>query len=141
MAFALVDGFFGEYYFLSNFSSEGGVKPTVEHWYQAAKTQDAAEVEFIMSAETPGLAKKRGRRCTLVSNWEDIKVEVMRDLLYTKFEEPEICAKLVATNPRELIETNDWGDDFWGDCSGHGENMLGQLLEEVRQWYTSITHE
>jgi hypothetical protein len=63
----------------------------------------------------------------------------MRDLLYQKFEEPTIKAKLVATNPSELIEGNNWGDDFWGDCSGNGQNMLGQLLEEVRQWYLAIT--
>lgn len=132
MPYAPIDGFVGEYYFLSNFSDEGGLKPTLEHWFQAAKTEDAAEIEFIMSADTPGLAKRRGRRATLVSDWEKIKIDVMRQLLYEKFEEPTIRAKLVATNPRELIEVNDWGDDFWGDCSGHGKNVLGQLLEEVR---------
>jgi hypothetical protein len=31
MGYAPIDGFFGEYYFLSNFSDEGGVHPTVEH--------------------------------------------------------------------------------------------------------------
>ena len=139
MAWAPIEGFFEQYYWLSNFSEEGGLKPTLEHWYQAAKTADEAEFEFIMSAETPGLAKKRGRRCTLVPDWEDIKVDVMRELLYAKYEEPEIRAKLVATNPRELIEFNDWGDDFWGVCTDAGLNMLGQLLEEVRQWYTAIT--
>lgn len=141
MPYAPIEGFFDQYHFLSNFSEEGGVQPTVEHWYQAAKTEDAAEIEFIMSAETPGLAKKRGRRCTLVSNWEEIKIDVMRDLLYDKFEEPEIRAKLVATNPRELVEVNDWGDDFWGFCTEKGQNHLGKLLEEVRQWCLSITPE
>lgn len=139
MAYAPIEGFFDQYHFLSNFSEEGGVRPTVEHWFQAAKTEDAAEAEFILSAGTPGLAKKRGRRATLVADWEDIKVEVMKELLYQKFGDPEIKAKLIATNPRELIEFNDWGDDFWGVCTNAGQNILGRLLEEVRQWYTSIT--
>lgn len=139
MGYAPIDGFFGEYYFLSNFSDEGGVQPTVEHWYQAGKAVRAGDAEKIMAAATPGQAKKLGRRVKLRSDWEEIKIDFMRELLYEKFEEPTIRAKLMATHPRELIEANDWGDDFWGDCSGNGKNVLGDLLEEVRQWYTSIT--
>src|ERR1700677_490324 len=138
MPFAPVDGFFEEYFFLSNFSEEGGVHPTVEHWYQAGKAARAGDAEKIMAAATPGQAKKLGRRVKLRSDWEEIKVGFMRELLYEKFEEPTIRAKLIATHPRALIETNNWGDDFWGDCSGKGKNVLGELLEEVCQWYTAI---
>jgi hypothetical protein len=139
MPYAPIGGFFDDYYFLSNFSDEGGVQPTVEHWYQAGKAASEEAAAKIMAAPTPGKAKKLGRRCKLRPDWEDIKVDFMRELLYEKFEEPTIRAKLMATHPRELIEVNDWGDDFWGDCSGNGQNMLGQLLEEVREWYTSVT--
>jgi ribA/ribD-fused uncharacterized protein len=139
MGFAAIEGFFEEYYFLSNFSDEGGVQPTVEHWFQAGKAASEDEAAKIMTAPTPGKAKKLGRRCKLRTDWEEIKIEFMRSLLYEKFAEPTIRAKLEATHPRELVECNDWGDDFWGVCTDRGKNVLGQLLEEVRQWYISIT--
>jgi hypothetical protein len=138
MSFAPIEGFFGEYHFLSNFSEEGGVKPTVEHWFQAGKAARAGDGEAIMASDTPNEAKWLGQWIDLRSDWEEIKVGFMRELLYEKFEKPTIQAKLIATHPRVLIETNDWGDDFWGDCSGNGKNVLGELLEEVRQWYTSV---
>lgn len=138
MPYAPIEGFFDEYYFLSNFSNEGGVQPTVEHWFQAGKTDDAHLRDRIMKAPTPGKAKRLGRKVALRSDWEKIKVDFMRELLYEKFEEPTIRAKLVATHPRELMECNDWGDDFWGVCTDKGQNILGQLLEEVRLWYISI---
>lgn len=139
MSFAPIEEFREEFYFLSNFSDEGGVQPTVEHWFQAGKAVRAGDAERIMAASTPGRAKKLGRHVKLRSDWEEIKIDFMRQLLYEKFEEPEIKAKLVATNPRELIEGNNWGDDFWGVCTEAGQNHLGLLLEEVRQWYTAIS--
>lgn len=138
MAYAPIEGFGGEYRFLSNFSEEGGVRPTVEHWFQACKTANSDLAERILKAPTPGKAKRLGREVDLVPDWEQIKVDIMRELLYEKFEEPAIRAKLVATHPRELVEVNSWGDDFWGVCTDKGQNVLGQLLEEVRQWYTAI---
>lgn len=96
MGYAPIEGFFEEYYFLSNFSEEGGVQPTVEHWYQAGKAANENEAAKIMAAPTPGKAKKLGRRCKLRPDWEEIKVDFMRELLYEKFEEPTVRAKLVA---------------------------------------------
>jgi len=62
-----VRAFVGQYAFLSNFYRapvmlDGVGYPTVEHAYQAAKTGDPKEREWVRSAPSPGEAKRRGRR-------------------------------------------------------------------------------
>ncbi len=45
---------------------------------------------------------------------------------------------LLATGSAELIEGNDWGDDYWGRATPQGKNHLGvvlmQVREELRDW-------
>jgi N-glycosidase YbiA len=138
MSKVVIDSFEGEYRFLSNFSYEGGVKPTVEHHYQATKTHSKTQQAQIMMAKTPGIAKKLGRKVTLCEDWEKIKTEVMLSLLLQKFAEPEIQEKLLATGDAALIEGNWWGDTYWGVCNGEGENWLGQILMIVRDCYREL---
>jgi len=126
-----------EYAFLSNFywseiEYEGVLFPTVEHAFQAAKTMDIDERRKISATPAPGSAKRLGRRVKLRSDWERIKVGLMRDLLRIKFSDPDLAARLLATGSADLIEGNNWNDTFWGVCRGRGRNMLGQLLMEVR---------
>jgi hypothetical protein len=113
--------------------------PTVEHAYQAAKSLDPAEREKIRGASTPGLARKMGRKLTPRLDWADIKVGVMRDLVWQKFEgRADLQRLLMATGGADLVEGNTWHDNFWGDCrcprcqGVTGENWLGRLLMEVR---------
>ena len=125
------------YDFLSNFHAaavrlDGVEYPTVEHAYQAAKTLDDAERAHVRSAPTPAEAKQRGGEVTLRPGWNDIKVDVMRDLLQQKFAGGILRDRLLATAPRVLIEGNTWGDRFWGVYHGEGQNRLGRLLMEVR---------
>lgn len=128
----IIDDFDGEYRFLSNFSSEGGIKPTVEHHYQAWKAIYPEEYWEVLAASTPGKAKKLGRKVLLKPDWEDIKLQVMLDFLMVKFDEPNVKAKLLATGDAKLIEGNTWGDTYWGQVNGKGENWLGLTLEMVR---------
>lgn len=139
-----IESFKGEFRFLSNFypavvqattSRFPNMFRTVEHAYQASKTLILSEFNWVWRSNTPGIAKKRGQQVTLRSGWDDIKVNVMRDLLWLKFtEHPELRAKLLATEGVELVEGNTWGDTFWGvDLkTGEGENHLGKLLMETR---------
>jgi N-glycosidase YbiA len=133
-----IDAFTGPHFFLSNFSEspvefEGDLYPTVEHAYAAAKTQEPDERERIRFATTPGEARRIGRQITLRSGWDDVRVEVMRDLLAKKFAAgSELALKLQATGSAELREGNTWGDRFWGVCRGQGRNQLGQLLTQRR---------
>ena len=122
---------------LSNFHRslqvvDGVFYPTNEHYYQSMKTKDPDLKRWIMSAPTPFLAMKAGRSLRegkeLVSNWEDIKVEVMLKGLRAKFSNPKLRDMLLATGDSVLME-NSQTDMFWG---GRGKNMLGKLLMQVR---------
>lgn len=136
-----INDFDGEYRFLSNFYPDN--HDTLEHKYQAAKTDDPKEKARILGAPTPGKSKSAGRKATMRADWDDIKVSVMRELLAEKFSDPELRQKLLDTGDNELVEGNYWHDTFWGVCTGTkkcrrgpheptGDNWLGRLLMELR---------
>jgi ribA/ribD-fused uncharacterized protein len=132
-----IDSFSGKYRFLSNFYSidvgyEGVIYPSVEHAYQAAKTLNVGLRSAIRMAGNPGAAKKMGQAVLLRPEWEDVKVEIMAELLARKFAHPGLRASLLATGDEELIEGNTWGDTVWGVCNGVGTNYLGRLLMDLR---------
>ena len=133
-----IDRFSGEYAFLSNFYPSSVTDyiytyPTVEHAYVAFKTIDVGLKKKISEIPLPGQAKKFGRKLQLRADWENIKVPVMILLLEQKFSIPELRQKLIETDGMELIEGNTWGDRFWGVCNGKGENMLGNILMNIRE--------
>jgi ribA/ribD-fused uncharacterized protein len=129
-----INEFQGEYRFLSNFWPLKDGK-TVEHYFQSSKTLSRLEWWRVYNAETPGQAKRLGRTVTLREDWDDVKNEMMLNLLRVKFSDPELGALLVATGDEELIEGNHWGDTYWGvDLkTGEGDNFLGRLLMKVRE--------
>lgn len=136
----MIDKFDGDYAFLSNFypssifdSNDGFIYPTVEHFFQAKKSVILKERELISKADTPGQAKRMGRKVQLRSDWEDIKLLVMEDALRRKFSKQRFKVALLATGDEELVESNYWGDTFWGVCNGIGENNLGKLLMKIRE--------
>lgn len=134
----IIDSFRGEFDFLSNFYPsviyvDGERYPTVEHAYQAAKTNDPWSKRMIRNADTPAKAKALGKGVPLRSDWDDVKVKVMRSLLRKKFENPFMAPRLLETGDARLIEGNTHGDVFWGVCRGQGENVLGTLLEDLRE--------
>lgn len=124
--------FDGAYRFLSNFYADPHGGPTVEHMFQAAKTFDNAEALAILEAETPGQAKRMGRKVQLRADWDRVKDSIMLDLLRRKFSIEPLRSRLLNTRDAELIEGNTWGDTYWGVCNGRGKNMLGKLLMQVR---------
>lgn len=132
-----IDSFSGDFEFLSNFFVEKN-KLTVEHFYQAAKTMNYGWVYQIISAKTPGRAKRLGQKAPLRKDWEQVKVQIMFDLLREKFKDLTLKTKLIDTFPTILIEGNTWHDNFWGQCScmkcrGKEKiNMLGFILNQVR---------
>jgi ribA/ribD-fused uncharacterized protein len=139
-----VNGFFEEHRFLSNFWSseveyDGVVYPTVEHAFQAAKFVDPGYREQIRTAHTPGAAKYLGRTrvVPLRKLWDEgLATQVMAELVAKKFaSHPELAEKLLATGDSILVETNDWGDDTWGNSTTtatQGKNQLGIILMAVR---------
>lgn len=130
--------FSGKYRWLSNFwpspvEFEGLLFSNVEAAYVAAKTTCLETRKKIQAISSPSECKKFGRGIELRSNWDDIKVEVMRSLLQQKFTKSSPLAdRLIKTGNCQIIEGNYWGDTFWGVCKGSGQNNLGKLLMEIR---------
>jgi ribA/ribD-fused uncharacterized protein len=72
----------------------------------------------------------------LQSDWEDVKLNVMRSALRRKFNaHPALVRLLLSTGDEEIIEeTSD--DTYWGcGTNRDGLNMLGTLLMELRAAY------
>lgn len=139
----MIDKFEGKFEFLSNFYSspisDGKmIMPTVEHYFQAAKADNVYDYTAIATAATPGQAKRIGRKAVLRHDWEDVKLNVMREALRKKFSDPELKAKLLATGDQYLEEGNTWHDNFWGVChcircqDTMAHNNLGKLIMELR---------
>lgn len=135
----MITAFQGEWRFLSNFwpavvplALDGKLYPTVEHAYQAAKSDDPVLRKMIRDATSPRTAKSLGRKAHLRDGWDTERLAVMEALLREKFKNGALMASLQKTYPHELVEGNTWGDRFWGQCEGQGENHLGRLLMALR---------
>ena len=139
---AKIDSFRGEYAFLSNFFPcyvryEGLEYPTVEHAFQAAKTLDITQRQCFQVCRSPADAKHLGRKVKLREDWEQIKIEVMRQLVRDKFTRNmstvDIKKLLLDTGDAYLEEGNNHKDRFWGTVNGQGQNWLGKILMEIRE--------
>lgn len=132
-------GFNKEYRFLSNFypavvEYDGLEYSSTEHAYQAAKTLDIGARRTIRESQKPGDAKRLGQKCKMRSDWEEIKLSVMEDLVRQKFSKSkDLKERLLATGDSYLEETNTWNDTFWGVCKGKGHNHLGKILMKIRE--------
>jgi ribA/ribD-fused uncharacterized protein len=133
----VIDKFEGDFAFLSNFYPaeiiyKGICYPTVEHAYQAAKSDDPSVRRLMAHHSNPALAKKAGKVIRLREDWEDAKLGIMKELVAQKFQNPELRAMLDLTAGYELVEGNWWGDTYWGVCRGEGLNYLGNILMQIR---------
>ena len=141
----MIASFSGEYRFLSNFwiapvEYEGIVYPSSEHAYQAAKTLNKDLRGAFAEITSPAEVKRLGQTIAMRHDWDDVKINVMRDIVTAKFEQnPELMKMLMATKGHDLIEGNTWGDTFWGECPiGKGRNELGKILMSIRDDITRI---
>ena len=127
----------------SNFYIEPD-KTHVEGEYQAAKhkspwARKAAAKRFCRMS--PGRAKQAGRRVELRDDWDDVKRDIMYDLVRRKFIEHEECRDwLLGTGNALIVEGNTWHDNYWGQCRCgskeckrfQGKNALGRILMDIR---------
>ena len=143
-----------QYGFMSNFHPapfqlDGVRYSTVEHYYVSMKSHDQAYKNAILSAETPGRAKRLGddahKKSMFVqgqaarrSDWEQEKFAIMERGVRAKFEQnPSLMVALQATGNIPLLEDSPT-DLVWGtgpiDEFGKypGQNMLGRILMKVR---------
>ena len=134
----MIDNFSGKHAFLSNFFP--GDNSSLEHKFQAAKTNNPIEQAEVMACSTPGQAKRLGRKVEMKEDWNEIRVPTMIKLVHEKFQLSPLKEKLLVTDDKVLIEGNRWHDNFWGDCrcgrdacSDEGKNTLGKILMLVRE--------
>lgn len=143
---AVIDRFFSQYRFLSNFWP---VMPrtvylpdepdlwyrSVEHAYQASKHRVSSRKLFHTVVD-PSIAKEMGGQATIDHQRRNRDIMIL--LLQQKFKEPYLRILLLRTQDAKLIEGNTWHDNYWGDCRCNrcerieGHNHLGFLLELVR---------
>lgn len=135
-----VNGFFGNFSFLSNFYPlsapiyyKGFNFYSVETAYQFSKFNTTNIINPKMSAtESKKISKlyKKQVRDNFTSN----KNQIMHGLCFQKFSNDKaLLSNLISTKGKYLEETNSWGDVYWGVYNNVGENNLGKILMEIRR--------
>lgn len=133
----MINSFRGKYDFLSNFylctvKYDGLTFTNAEAAFQSAKVTDMDSRKQFCNLP-PAQAKRLGRTVQLRKDWENVKDQVMYDVLRAKFSNKKLCLLLLCTGDKELVEGNWWDDTYWGVFSGKGENKLGNLLMQLRE--------
>ncbi|MDJ0612666.1 MAG: NADAR family protein [Rhizobiaceae bacterium] len=111
--------------------------PTSEHYFQAMKFQDFEIHMRILQTQSPMEAAKvgRDRSLPLRQDWEDVKVDIMRQALQAKISQhADVRTALLSTGDATIVEHTK-NDSYWADGGdGTGQNMLGKLLMEIRDF-------
>ena len=137
--------FAGELAFLSNaYAVDGGIEfegviyPSVENAFQAAKTLDPEERKIFETVSTTQ-ARRFGQKVSMRDQWGYLRVNVMQELVWAKFQNAELREKLLATGDMPIEGTNSTHDNYWGACQcarckgALGLNWLGRILMSVRK--------
>jgi len=125
--------------------------PTVEHFYQAQKSDHPDYKAAIRAAVSPGAVKRlaappdapgrssqkswfRKNGIMPRADWHEVKLDIMRRADWAKYSQnPDLAQTLLATNSAELIEDSPF-EPFWGTGrDGNGQNWAGRVLMEVRE--------
>ena len=144
-----INSFRGEYSWLSNFHKcecwwEDKLYPSSEHLYQAFKATNDTDHEFLRNHPFEGI-KSSARQIKLRDDWEEVKLEMMGNALWSKFSNnPDLKDKLLATGDVRIVEGNDWCDNFYGQCRCPkcertvSYNHLGLLLMDLREYFKLV---
>ena len=140
----MIKEFRGQYYFLSNFYNakvtwEGITYLNNESAFQSAKVTDY-DTRLKFANLDPSSGKRKGRNVQLRHGWDNIKFDIMYEIVKAKFTQNEdLKVKLLATGDEELQEGNYWHDNIYGNCvcnkckSIKGQNNLGKILMKIRE--------
>lgn len=142
----MINNFDGQYRFLSNFfckeiTFRGKKYATSEHAYAAYKATNEEDHRLVQTQSSPRMAKRIGQEIKCRDDWEDIKYDLMLEIVRVKFQDPYLKSLLLDTGDEELVEYNWWHDNTWGNCScgkrdtckEEGTNWLGKILMIVRE--------
>ena len=117
------------------FRLDGAEWPSVAHYVEGMKFDDAAIRERIRSADHPKAAQRIARRHRrgIRGDWDDVREVYMTRGVYTKCRaHPAAATALLDTAERKIIETSQY-DYYWG-CGRdtRGLNTYGRVLMNVR---------
>lgn len=136
----MIKEFKNQYFFLSNFYEypiyyNKLVFCNAEAAFQAQKViNEKDQYKFINLNASQ--ARKLGKTVQLRKDWEEIKDNVMYEIVKRKFTiNKELQQKLLETKEKKLVEGNWWHDTYWGVDSKTriGQNKLGKILMKVRE--------
>lgn len=137
----MITNFRKEYGWLSNMYKcdieyEGHLFKSVENAYMWAKNKDSRDWLYVCLNNEPNLVKRFSKDIFIRSDWEDVKLKIMYELLLLKFKQEPFKTKLKNTGLQNIQEGNYWNDKFWGVClksnPNEGENHLGRLIMHIR---------
>lgn len=136
----MIKEFKNQYFFLSNFYEcpiyyNKLVFCNAEAAFQAQKVIDEKEQYKFINLNA-SQARKLGKTIALREDWEEVKDNIMYEIVKRKFTvNKELQQKLLETKEEELVEGNWWHDTYWGVDSktGIGQNKLGKILMKVRE--------
>lgn len=136
----MIKEFKNQYFFLSNFYEcpiyyNKLVFCNTEAAFQAQKVIDEKEQYKFINLNA-SQARKLGKTIVLREDWEEVKDNIMYEIVKRKFTiNKELQQKLIDTKDEELVEGNWWHDTYWGVDSktGIGKNKLGKILMKVRE--------
>lgn len=136
----MIKEFKNQYFFLSNFYEcpvyyNKLVFCNAEAAFQAQKVIDEKEQYKFINLNA-SQARKLGKTIVLREDWEEVKDNIMYEIVKRKFTvNKELQQKLIDTKDEELVEGNWCHDTYWGVDSktGIGKNKLGKILMKVRE--------
>jgi ribA/ribD-fused uncharacterized protein len=134
-------GFFGadkvfSNFYMVDFEFKGLKFSSSEQAYMWHKSDNPSYRQRILLTHHPMQCKAAGRTAVLPSNWDEIKFQIMFDVVLAKFSSSKYLRQcLLDTGYRYLEETNRWNDVVWGVCDGVGANHLGRILMCIRYMF------
>ena len=153
----MIDSLKGPYRFLSNFG-EGGLwygghfYLNRESAYQASKLGPEHEMSRLLYETTSGKEAKalsKTLKHLTRPDWQQHSLPTMCEIIHAFFaQNKEVRMQLLATGEEELVEGNNWHDDFYGVCNckgekpgcgeGKGLNWLGRILMAERAYWKTL---
>ena len=117
---------------------DGRLYSSSEAAYQSMKTTDTVIRDKFIGL-TPDESKQLGRSLIIRPDWNDVKIQLMYDIIYAKFTQNKECRDYLINLDYDLIveDTTGWHDNIWGictcsKCQGKGTNYLGRLLSKLK---------
>lgn len=125
------------YRFLSNFHPcslvyKGKQFLTAEHAYHWDKLENKDDFNHL-ELLSPSEVKKQIKNFVCKRNWDDLKIQSMREITLEKYNQnPALRKELMRLylSGAVFIHEVPWKDTFWGSYKGEGLNMQGALLAE-----------